>query len=45
VTEVPVERLADLEVDAILFQHRQHWEEDQWTVLSAEQRRLPRLYV
>jgi glycosyltransferase involved in cell wall biosynthesis len=45
VTEVPVDRLPDLEVDAILFQNRLHWEEDQWTVLSPEQRRLPRVYV
>jgi glycosyltransferase involved in cell wall biosynthesis len=45
VVEVPIERVSRLEVDAVLFQHRQHWEEDQFEVLSAEQRRGPRLYV
>jgi hypothetical protein len=45
VVEVPVDHVRDLDVDAILFQHRQHWEVDQYELLSPEQRRLPRLYV
>ncbi|MFL5647937.1 MAG: glycosyltransferase family 4 protein [Chloroflexota bacterium] len=45
VVEVPVDQVRDLELDAILFQHRQHWEVDQYELLSPEQRRLPRLYV
>jgi len=45
VVEVPVDQIRDLDVDAILFQHRQHWEADQYELLSPEQRRLPRLYV
>jgi glycosyltransferase involved in cell wall biosynthesis len=45
VVEVPVDRVRSLDVDAILFQHRQHWEVDQYELLSTEQRRLPRLYV
>jgi glycosyltransferase involved in cell wall biosynthesis len=45
VVEVPVTEVRDLEVDAVLFQHRQHWEVDQYELLSPEQRRLPRLYV
>jgi hypothetical protein len=45
VEEVPVAALRDVEVDAVLFQHRQHWDVDQWEVLSDAQRRLPRLFV
>jgi hypothetical protein len=45
VEEVPVEAVRDLEVDAVLFQHRQHWEVDQREVLSEAQRRGPRLFV
>jgi hypothetical protein len=45
VTEVPADQVRDLEVDAVLFQHRQHWEVDQYELLSPEQLRLPRLYV
>jgi len=45
VVEVPASDVRHLEVDAILFQHRQHWAVDQYELLSPEQRRLPRLYV
>ena len=45
VVEVPADQIKDLEVDAVLFQHRQHWETDQFDVLSPAQRRGPRLYV
>jgi len=45
VVEVPADQVRNLELDAILFQHRQHWEVDQFELLSPEQRRLPRLYV
>ncbi len=45
VVEVPIDEVRDLEVDAVLFQHRRHWEEDQFEVLSPAQRRGPRLYV
>jgi hypothetical protein len=45
VIEVPADQVRDLEVDAVLFQHRRHWEVDQYELLSPEQLRLPRLYV
>jgi hypothetical protein len=45
VHEVPAERLADLPLDCILFQHRRNWEIDQHEQLTAEQRRLPRIYL
>lgn len=37
--------VAGLELDCILFQSRQNYLEDQYEILSPEQRRLPRLYL
>ena len=45
VIEVPERDVRDLDVDLVLFQSRSAWEQDQHTVLSAEQRRLPRIYL
>ncbi len=45
VRSVPAEDIAALDVDAIVFQTHANWLEDQWRFLSAEQRRLPRVYL
>lgn len=45
VHEVAVEAVRDLELDCILFQARQNWEQDQYEMFSEEQRRLPRIYL
>jgi hypothetical protein len=45
VHEVPAEAVGDLELDAILFQSERNWAVDQHELLSAEQRRLPRLFL
>ena len=45
VVEVPEAAVRDLDVDVVLFQSRQAWETDQHTLLSPEQRRLPRMYL
>jgi glycosyltransferase involved in cell wall biosynthesis len=45
VVEVPVEAVPETPVDVVLFQSHRHWLEDQHEVLSAEQRRLPRVFV
>ncbi len=45
VHEVPVERVRDLHLDAILFQNRKHYEQDQYQILSKKQLRLPKLFV
>jgi hypothetical protein len=45
VHEVPAEEVKDLDLDVILFQSRQNYEVDQYEILSAEQRRLPRVYI
>jgi hypothetical protein len=43
--EVPDDEVKHLSLDAVLFQARRHYLEDQFTLLSPEQRRLPRLYL
>jgi hypothetical protein len=43
--EVPVDAVRRLDLDVILFQARAHWERDRHDLLSAEQRRLPRVYL
>jgi glycosyltransferase involved in cell wall biosynthesis len=43
--EVPVERIKDTAFDAILFQSRRHYEEDQYRIFSKMQQQLPRVYV
>ena len=45
IVEVPVEDVRDLAVDLVLFQSRDAWEHDQHEILSANQRRLPRIYL
>jgi hypothetical protein len=45
VHEVPAEDVRNLQFDCILFQARVHYLEDQYELLSAEQRQLPRVYL
>ncbi|WP_447978264.1 glycosyltransferase [Candidatus Nitrospira bockiana] len=45
VHEVPAEEVADLDLDVLLFQSKQHFVEDQYEILSEAQRRLPRVYL
>ena len=45
VHEVPIDDVPSLDLDCILFQSRANWDDDQWRILSAEQRRLPRVYL
>jgi glycosyltransferase involved in cell wall biosynthesis len=45
VHEVPAEAVADLELDAVLFQSYQNFSEDQYQLLSPAQQQLPRLYL
>lgn len=45
VFEVPVAALAKCEFDLILFQSIQNYREDQYKILTAEQRQLPRIYL
>ena len=45
VRDVPADDVAGLDFDCILFQSRRNWTDDQWQILSAEQRRLPRIYL
>jgi hypothetical protein len=45
VHDVPAEQVKDLQFDAILFQSRQNYLEDQYELLTEEQRQLPRLYL
>lgn len=43
--DVPADEVRHCPFDCILFQHKQNWCEDQFDVLSEEQRRLPRIYL
>lgn len=45
VHEVHIDRIAEMEFDLILFQSREAWEIERQTLLSAEQRRLPCIYL
>lgn len=45
VYEVEAEAVRDLPLDCVLFQSRKNYREDQHEILSAKQRRLPRLYL
>jgi hypothetical protein len=45
VHEIPAERVRDESFDLVLFQHRRNWLDDQFEILSAAQRRLPRIYL
>ena len=43
--EVPAEHVKDLDLDVIIYQTPRNYFEDQFEILSAEQRRLPRIYL
>ena len=45
VHEVPIEEVPRQEFDCILFQSAEHYLSDQHSLLSSEQRRLPRIYL
>jgi hypothetical protein len=45
VHDVPADAVRGLEFDCILFQCRRNYEFDQFDILSAAQRRLPRIYL
>lgn len=45
VHEVPVERVHDLDLDLIIFQSRNNYELDQYKILSAKQRKLPKVFI
>jgi glycosyltransferase involved in cell wall biosynthesis len=45
VVEVPADEVRRERLDCVLFQSRRNWEEDQFEILSDEQRRLPRIYL
>lgn len=45
VHEVPFDAVAEHHFDAVLYQHRAHWEHDRLTTLSATQRALPTVYL
>ncbi len=43
--EVPADAVGRLPLDCVLFQSRKNYLEDQFEILSAEQQRLPRIYL
>lgn len=43
--EVPAEQVCDLDLDLIIYQTPKNYFEDQFEILSAEQRRLPKIYL
>jgi hypothetical protein len=45
VREVAYDRVASLQVDCVLYQHKTHYFADRLHVLSEPQRRLPRIYL
>ena len=45
VVDVPADEVRHGQYDAILFQSARNWTTDQHDMLTAEQRRLPRLYI
>jgi glycosyltransferase involved in cell wall biosynthesis len=45
VVSVPVENVKELEFDCILFQSKKNYLEDQYEILSEEQRALPKIYL
>ncbi len=45
VRDVPAEAVRELEFDCILFQSRRNYVEDQYEILTEEQRSLPRIYL
>ncbi|WP_207425929.1 glycosyltransferase family 4 protein [Pedobacter sp. SYSU D00535] len=45
VHEVPAEEVKNLDLDCIIFQSKNNYLKDQYDILSAEQRELPRIYL
>lgn len=45
VHDAPVEQIASMEFDVVLFQSRAAYEQEQHLILSEAQRRLPRIYL
>jgi len=45
VREVPAEQVRDLQLDLIIYQTPKNYFEDQFEILSAEQRQLPKIYL
>ena len=45
VQEVPAEQVRDLQLDLIIYQTPKNYFEDQFEILSAEQRQLPKIYL
>lgn len=43
--EVPMERVRDLSLDLILYQHPDNYEKDQYDIFTDAQLRLPRIYL
>lgn len=43
--DVPAGQVRDLKLDAVLFQSRKNYLEDQYEILSPEQRQLPQVYL
>ncbi len=43
--DVPADQVRRMQFDCILYQSRKNWVEDQYQILSEEQRRLPRIYL
>lgn len=45
VHDVPAEQVRELDFDVIIYQSHKNYLEDQYEILSKEQRRLPRIYL
>ena len=45
VVEVPADEVRSERLDCLLFQSKRNWTDDQFEILSGEQRRLPRIYL
>jgi glycosyltransferase involved in cell wall biosynthesis len=45
VREVPAEQVRDLKLDLIIYQSPKNYVEDQFELLSSEQRKLPKIYL
>jgi hypothetical protein len=43
--EIPVEMVKHTDFDVILFQHREHYEVDQYEIFSEAQHRLPKVFL
>src|SRR5439155_1532281 len=45
VCEVPAEQVRDLKLDLVIYQSPKNYVEDQFELLTSEQRRLPKIYL